>query len=218
MFQLPKLPFPKSALEPFMSAETLAEHHGKHHRKYVETLNVLIEGTPLESETLEQLIRLTAASEDADQKMVFNNAAQHWNHAFFWQSTGPGGGGEPGAELMELLERDLGGLAGFRERILEQASEHFGSGWAWLAHDGEALVIETTHDADTPIAKGHTALIGCDLWEHAYYLDYQSRRPDYLSAWLDNLVQWPFADECLARVESAAQPDLTFTPEEPAEW
>lgn len=218
MFQLPELPYAESALEPFMSAETLAEHHGKHHKKYVETLNNLIEGTPLEGETLEQVINRTSGSDDAEEKKIFNNAAQHWNHTFFWRSIGPDGGGAPDTGLMEMLERDFGGLAGFREEFLTQSSEHFGSGWAWLVQDDTALSVMTTHDADTPLAHGKTALLCCDLWEHAYYLDHKSKRPVYLEVWLDELVQWSFADENQANSSSGSQPDLTFAPEVPAQW
>lgn len=218
MFELPELPYGESELEPFMSRETLREHHGKHHRKYVDTLNELVAGSPLATETLETIIRHTAGSADAEERKMFNNAAQHWNHSFFWQSTGPGGSGEPGPELSALIERDLGGLAGFHDEFLGQASEHFGSGWAWLVFDGTSLAVMTTHDADTPLAQGKTALLGCDLWEHAYYLDFQSRRAEYLAAWLEHLVQWQFAEQNLSENGHGAHPELTFAPDEPVAW
>ncbi len=217
MFKLPDLPYSENALEPIMSAETLREHHGKHHKKYVDQLNELIVGSDYEGESLEAIIQQSAKSTDADDRKVFNNAAQHWNHSFFWQSIGPDGGGEPQGELAELIDRDLGGMAGFREAFASQGSEHFGSGWVWLVLNGEHAEVITTHDADTPLAHGKTALLCCDLWEHAYYLDYQSHRADYLAAFADSLAQWRFAEENLASAVRTPQA-LTFAAEKQPSW
>ncbi len=197
-FELPALPFAENALEPHVSARTLGFHHGKHHQTYVTNLNNLTEGSPLASATLEDVIRETAG--DASRAGVFNNGAQVWNHGFYWQSLTPGGGGAPRGELAERLEDGFGSLDAFRSAFKEAAVTQFGSGWAWLVAENGALKVTKTGNADTPLAHGQTPLITCDVWEHAYYLDYQNRRPDYVDAFLDNLVNWDFASENLTRV------------------
>ncbi len=195
-FTLPKLPYPENALEPVISARTLSFHYGKHHAAYVKTLNELTEGTGWADMPLEEVVK--RAAKDPGAKKIFNNAGQAWNHDFYWQSMKPRGGGEPGGKLKAAIERDFGGLKEFREKFKKAATEEFGSGWAWLvAGGGGKLNILVTADADTPIADGEKPLIALDLWEHAYYLDYQNKRPDYIAAWLDKLANWSFAEKNL---------------------
>ena len=198
-FRLPPLPYAPEALEPYMSARTLEFHHGKHHKAYVEKANAAIAGTPLEGLDEREVIRRARA--DGNQSL-FNNAAQAWNHEFLWQSLEPNGGGSPDGALRERLERDFGGLESFSELFAKEAAGHFGSGWAWLVLSGDALKVVTTHDADTPIARdGETPLLVLDLWEHAYYLDYQNARPEFIKAFLGHLANWDFASTNLANAE-----------------
>jgi superoxide dismutase, Fe-Mn family len=191
-FELPPLPYSETALEPYISAETLRFHHGKHHHAYVTTLNDLVKGGPLAAKSLEEIIRLTAHEKDESKVAIFNNASQSWNHAFFWQSMKPNGG-TPGGELAQRIERDFGGLEKFKELFLSAAVGQFGSGWAWLIADKNELKIAKTGNAMTPIADGQKPLLTCDVWEHAYYLDYQNRRPDFVRAVMDRLFNWDFA-------------------------
>jgi superoxide dismutase, Fe-Mn family len=193
-FTLPRLPYEENALEPVISARTLSFHHGKHHAGYVTKLNELIEGSPYAGRPLDEVV--TRAAKDPAAKAIFNNAAQAWNHDFYWRSMRPGGGGTPGSTLRDAIERDIGGLAEFRTAFAKAAGGEFGSGWAWLVADKDRkLKIATTDDADTPIVRGDTPLLTIDVWEHAYYLDYQNRRPDYIAAWLDKLINWEFAEK-----------------------
>ena len=190
-FTLPDLPYPPTALEPHISARTLEFHHGKHHKAYVDKANAAIAGTPLEPLSAEAI---TYRAHVEGNAALFNNAAQAWNHSFLWQSMRPAGGAAPSGLLAEVLDRDFGGVAGFNTAFKEAAVGHFGSGWAWLVHDHETLRIITTHDADTPLVHdGLTPLLTLDVWEHAYYLDRQNLRPDYVEAWLAHLVNWEFA-------------------------
>ncbi len=202
---LPPLPYPEDALAPEMSAETLRFHHGKHHRNYVDTLSRLIAGTPYAEMDLETIIRHTAPSGDTADRKIFNNAAQHWNHSFQWQSLSPAGGGRPQGALAEAIRRDLGSFDQFEARFREQAAGHFGSGWAWLVLSGGQVGVMTTHDAGTPVAHDMAALLCCDLWEHAYYLDYQNRRADFIGAFLSRLANWRFAEENFARATASAR-------------
>jgi len=195
-FELPPLPFDLAALEPHMSARTLEIHHGKHHQAYVANLNALVKNTPLATKSLEAVI--SDSARDPAKSALFNNAAQAWNHAFFWNSLKPNGGGSPPGELGRRIERDLGGLGAFKEMFKETAVGQFGSGWAWLVVDKGELKIARTSNAMTPIVSGQTPLLACDVWEHAYYLDYQNRRPDFIQAFLDKLVNWEFAASNLA--------------------
>jgi Fe-Mn family superoxide dismutase len=195
-FDLAPLPYGKAALEPHMSARTLDLHHDKHHRGYVDALNELVVGTAFATTPLAAIIQETARNEA--KSAIFNDAAQAWNHAFFWTSMKPGGGGTPPAELARRIERDLGGLAKFKEQFKQTATGQFGSGWAWLVLDKNELKVTKTANAMTPLALGQTALLGCDVWEHAYYLDYQNRRADFVQAFLDHLVNWEFAAKNLA--------------------
>ncbi len=188
--KLPSLPYPLKALEPGMSTETLQNHHGKHHKIYVEKLNELIKGTKYEYMSLEEII-LSA------QGPLFNNAAQHWNHSFFWQCLSPDGGGEPTGQLEQLIKNRWKNFEGFKETFTKAATEHFGSGWTWLVEDKPGhLDIITTHDADTPKTKGLKALLTLDVWEHAYYLDYRNARSHYIEAFW-GLVNWDFAQKNL---------------------
>jgi Fe-Mn family superoxide dismutase len=186
-FTLPKLPYPEDALAPHISSKTMQFHHGKHHAGYVKKLNELIEGTPYEGKPLEHIIRESHGKER--DRAIFNNAAQSWNHTFFWHSMSPGGGGEPKAAAAEVLQ-ELGGAAAFRESFLKHATGQFGSGWAWLVLDRGKPKIVATANAMTPLADGQTPLLTCDVWEHAYYLDYQNRREVFVSAFLDHLINW----------------------------
>ncbi|OIO92901.1 MAG: superoxide dismutase [Anaerolineae bacterium CG2_30_64_16] len=196
-FELPALPWAADALEPHYSARTMSFHYGKHHNAYVTNLNKLIADTPLAEMTLEQIIK--AVADDPAKVGVFNNAAQVWNHTFFWHSMKPGGGGRPGGALAARLDEAFGDIDKFAEQFKATAAGRFGSGWGWLVLDGGALKVMSTANADTPLAHGLTPLLTVDVWEHAYYLDYQNRRPDFIQAFLDHLVNWEFVAENLAR-------------------
>lgn len=189
-FQLQPLPYSPEALEPYMSAKTLSFHHGKHHQAYVDNLNKLVAGTVLEKATLEQIIDDT--SEDEKQKGIFNNAAQVWNHDFFWTSMKPNGGGAPTGNLAQEINKAFGDLDGFKAKFKEAATTQFGSGWAWLVLDQNKLTIVKTGNAVNPLISGQRPLVTCDVWEHAYYLDYQNRRADMVTAFLDHLINWDF--------------------------
>jgi superoxide dismutase, Fe-Mn family len=189
------LPFGKDALEPIISSRTLDFHYGKHHNAYVTNSNKLIEGTELENEELETIIQKTAG--DSSKIGIFNNAAQVWNHSFYWQCMKPGGGGPPTGPVAEKIQADFGSFDAFKEEIKTAGATQFGSGWAWLILENGKLKITKTANADTPIAHGQKPLLTIDVWEHAYYLDYQNRRPDYLTAFLDSLVNWDFVNSCL---------------------
>jgi superoxide dismutase, Fe-Mn family len=190
-FELPPLPYADTALEPVYSAKTISFHHGKHHKAYVDNLNRLVANTPLEGQPLESII--DAAAKNAEMAGVFNNAAQIWNHTFFWHSMKPGGGGKPSGKLATMIDGAFGSYEKFAELFKAAAVGRFGSGWAWLVLEGGALKIVSTPNAETPITKGQKPLITVDVWEHAYYLDYQNRRPDFVQAFLDHLVNWDFA-------------------------
>jgi len=192
MFTLSLLPFEKSSLEPHISAKTLEFHYGKHHQAYVDNLNKLIVGTALEAETLENIILKTSGS--TAQAAIFNNAAQIYNHAFFWSSLRPADATlEPPVELLKLIDDSFGSLDSFFMEFKATALAQFGSGWTWLIKDAEKLKIIKTANAETPLTLGQKPLLVIDVWEHAYYLDYQNRRADYLEAVLKNLLNWEFA-------------------------
>jgi len=188
---LPALPYPDNALEPVISANTLGFHYGKHHKTYLDNLNKLIAGTELADLSLEAVIKAVAGK--PDKVGVFNNAAQTWNHTFYWHSLRPNGGGEPPAALKQRIEAAFGGFDKFKQEFANAAVTQFGSGWAWLVRDGDALKIVKTGNADTPLVSGVTPLLTIDVWEHAYYLDYQNRRADYVNAVIDRLLNWEFA-------------------------
>lgn len=194
---LPPLPYPYEALEPYISRTTLECHHGKHHKAYVDKTKALAKAVHLADLSLELIIQQTARQER--HRALFNNAAQAWNHAFYWRSLQPGGGGEPGGEIADRIKSDLGGYAAFADQFAAAATGQFGSGWAWLVLDGRELRVITTANADTPIAHGQIPLLTIDVWEHAYYLDYQNRRADYADALIKHLINWDFANKNLNR-------------------
>jgi len=195
-FELPPLPYPEAALEPYYSAKTFSFHHAKHHKAYVDNLNKLIAGTELEGKSLEEII--VAVAKDPARAGVFNNAAQVWNHTFFWNCMTPGGGGRPTGKLAQLIDETFGSYEKFAEQFKAAAVGRFGSGWGWLVLDNGALKIVSTPNAENPMIQNQIPLLTVDVWEHAYYLDYQNRRPDFVQAFLDNLVNWHFVAHNLA--------------------
>jgi superoxide dismutase, Fe-Mn family len=195
-FQLPPLPYAESALEPMMSSRTLSFHHGKHHKAYVDKLNDLVEHEPeLRSLELEPLVQ--RAAKDSIAPAIFANAAQAWNHAFFWQSMRPKGGGQASGRIARQIDAAYGDHSGFVAAFSDAAMNLFGSGWVWLIEDGGKLAVTSTANAGTPMAQGKHCLLTLDLWEHAYYLDHQDRRQAYVTTYLDRLVNWEFAEKNL---------------------
>jgi len=190
-FELPPLPYELDALAPHISQETLEFHYGKHHQTYVTNLNKLVEGTDLEGKSLEDVIL-------AAEGGVFNNAAQVWNHTFYWSSMKPGGGGAPDGDIGEKINSAFGSYDGFKEEFAKAATTQFGSGWAWLIDDGGKLAITQTGNADLPLKHSQKALLTIDVWEHAYYIDYRNARPKYIETYLDNLLNWDFVAANLA--------------------
>jgi superoxide dismutase, Fe-Mn family len=189
-FTLPALPYDFAALEPHIDAKTMEIHHGKHHQTYVNNLNAAIEKAPaLASKSLDDLMRNANTLPEAVRTAVRNNGGGHWNHSMFWQIMGPKGGGEPGGKLGAAIKSAFGDFAKFREQFSAAGVGRFGSGWAWLVNNGGKLSITSTPNQDNPLMEGQKALMGLDVWEHAYYLKYQNRRPDYISAWW-NVVNW----------------------------
>ena len=188
--QFPVLPYASDALEPHISARTLEYHHGKHHKAYVDKLNIAIIGTAYEGKSLEAII---VDSHNASNTGIFNNSAQAWNHSFLWHSMSPNGGGEPTGPLADAIDARFGNLSEFRATFRNLALQQFGSGWTWLVLNAQGLDIVRTANADTPLVHGDTPLLTLDVWEHAYYLDYQNKRDAYVDAFLDNLVNWKFA-------------------------
>jgi Fe-Mn family superoxide dismutase len=197
---LPPLPFDQGALAPVISANTLSFHYGKHHKTYVDTLNKLIVGTEFADMPLENIIR--AAARQPDHATIFNNAAQAWNHTFYWNSLKPKGGGEPPSELKSLMQTSFGSVDQCKKELSKAAVAQFGSGWAWLVQDGEKLRIVKTPDAKTPLTDEVKPLLTIDVWEHAYYLDYQNRRVDHVNALIDRLANWEFAAQNLGKNSS----------------
>ena len=189
-FEHPALPYAQNALEPHISANTLSFHHGKHHAAYVTNLNKAVEGTDLASKSLEEVIVATA--KDPAKAGVFNNAAQVWNHTFYWNCMKPSGGGAPSGALADKINADFGSADNLISELKTAAATQFGSGWAWLVLDGGTLKVTKTGNADNPLTAGQKPLLTIDVWEHAYYLDYQNRRPDYISTFFESLVNWEF--------------------------
>lgn len=189
---LPALPYEANALEPYITANTLGFHHGKHHQTYVTNLNNLIQGSELADATLENII--LAVANTPEKVGIFNNAAQVWNHTFYWNSMKKGGGGAPHGEIASKIVEDFGSYDAFVDAFKNAGLTQFGSGWAWLILEDGKLKITKTANADTPLAHGQKAILTVDVWEHAYYLDYQNRRADYLDIFLKNLVNWDFAN------------------------
>ena len=191
-FELPPLPYAKDALAPHISANTFDFHHGKHHNTYVVNLNNMTADTDMASMSLEDIMKATAG--DASKAGIFNNAAQVWNHTFFWNSMTPNGGGAPTGAIAAAIDEAFGSYDAFKEAFKTAGMTQFGSGWAWLAAKDGKLEIVKTPNAECPLTDGYTPILTCDVWEHAYYLDYQNRRPDFLEAFLNNLVNWDFAN------------------------
>jgi Fe-Mn family superoxide dismutase len=192
-FELPELPYAYDALAPYMSRETLEFHHDKHHKAYVETANKLVQGTGLENKGLEDVVK--ASHRDPKLKKLFNNAAQHWNHDVFWRSLKPGGAPSIPGELEKQIRSDLGGIDKFKKEFVAAGAAQFGSGWVWLTFDNGKLQIVATSDAENPLSLGKTMLLTCDVWEHAYYIDYRNAREKFLNAFVDHLINWEYAAE-----------------------
>ena len=192
---LPDLPFAKGALAPHISERTIEFHYGKHHNAYVEKTNALIEGTYPAGEDLESIIQ--ESSQDFSKSGIFNNAAQVWNHSFYWNCMKPGGGGAPSGAIAQKIDSTFGSYDKFAEEFRNAGVTQFGSGWAWLVLNNGNLEIMKTSNADTPIVHGVKPLLTADVWEHAYYLDYQNKRPDYLNAFLEHLINWDFVNSLL---------------------
>ncbi len=196
-FALPPLPYADTALAPVISANTLSFHYGKHHKTYVDNLNKLVPGSELEGASLVDIVKATAGK--ADKAAFFNNAAQVWNHTFYWRCLKPNGGGKPSGDLAAKIDAAFGSIDGFRKEFANAAVTQFGSGWAWLVAEGGQLKVVKTGNAEVPLTRGQTPLLTIDVWEHAYYLDWQNRRADYVNALIDKLLNWDFAAENLAR-------------------
>ncbi|PLS69142.1 MAG: superoxide dismutase [Fe] [Cyanobacteria bacterium M5B4] len=196
-FELPNLPYEQNALEPYISANTLSFHHGKHHAGYVNNLNNLVKDTDLADKSLEEIVKATAG--DASKAGIFNNAAQVWNHTFYWHSMKPNGGGAPSGALAAKIDADFGSFDAFKEQFKAAGTSQFGSGWAWLVLENGTLKVTKTLNAENPLTSGQIPLLTMDVWEHAYYLDYQNRRPDYAQTFLNSLVNWEFAEANYAK-------------------
>lgn len=204
-FRLTELPYDLDALEPHVSARTLEFHYGKHHKGYVDKLNQNAAGTPYEDMALEEVIK---ESHSKDDTPVYNNASQAWNHTFFWDSMRPGGASRPGGSLSDKIDSQFGGLDEFRKQFKESAVARFGSGWTWLVADEDTLAIVSTSNADSPLITPTAPLITLDVWEHAYYLDYQNSRDKFVDAFLDHLINWDFAEDNLEAFETRRQLDV----------
>ena len=194
-YELPALPYSLDALAPAISEKTLSFHYGKHHQAYIEELNKAVEGTEFRDLPLEDIIRATAGK--PDKRTTFNNAAQTWNHTFYWHSLKPGGGGEPPKNLKLMIEASFETVDACKAELAKAAITQFGTGWAWLVLNGQDISVINTDDADSPLTKGMKPLLTIDVWEHAYYLDYQNRRKDYVAAVIDKLINWGFAADNL---------------------
>ena len=194
-FELPSLPYASDALAPYMSSETLDFHHGKHHQTYVTNLNNLVKDSDMQDASLEDIV--IKSSKDSSMAGIFNNAGQHWNHILFWQCMKPNGGGAMPSELENRISSDFGSVDQFKEAFVQAGTTQFGSGWAWLAIDNGKLVVTKSANASNPLVEGMKPILGCDVWEHSYYIDYRNKRPDYLKAFLDNMVNWEFVSSQL---------------------
>lgn len=195
-YELADLPYAYDALEPYISAKTLEFHHDKHHATYVKNYNQMAQDAGLADKSIEEVIK--ASYNDSSKSGLFNNGAQAWNHTFFWNSLKPGGGGAPTGEVAEKINADFGSYDKFKEEFKKAATSQFGSGWAWLVLDNGTLKVTNSPNAVNPIATGQTPLLTLDVWEHAYYLDYQNKRPDFIEAFLNNLVNWDLAAQQMA--------------------
>lgn len=195
VFSLPELKYSKNALEPFISEKTIEFHYGKHHQTYVNNLNQLVQGLELETKSLEEIINISF--KNPSMAGIFNNAAQVWNHTFFWNSMKPNGGGLPEGKIKDLIIKNFSSYESFCAEFKQAALTQFGSGWAWLVQEGDSLKITKTSNADLPMVYGQKALLNCDVWEHAYYIDYQNRRADFVQSFIDNLIDWDFVNSNL---------------------
>tara|TARA_Y100001968_G_scaffold324956_1_gene365366 strand:+ start:315 stop:908 length:594 start_codon:yes stop_codon:yes gene_type:complete len=189
-FELPKLDYEKTALAPIMSEKTLDLHHGKHHQTYITNLNKFISGSEMAKMSLEEII--LNSSKDKSKTAIFNNASQHWNHILFWKCMKPKGGGKMPPKLETKIKKDFGSLENFKKEFVQAGITQFGSGWCWLSLNNEKLVVSKTPNAENPLIKDMKPLLGCDVWEHSYYVDYQSRRPEYLENFFEKLINWEF--------------------------
>ena len=195
-FTLPALPYAENALDPVISANTMSYHYGKHHKAYVDNLNKAIAGTEFSGQPLEKIIASSYGK--PERTGIYNNAAQDWNHAFYWKSLKPGGSGEPSAALKQKIEAAFGSVDACKKELASAATTQFGSGWAWLVLDGDKVAVLKTGNADSPLVLGKKPLLTIDVWEHAYYLDYQNKRADYIAGVLDKLLNWDFAAQNLS--------------------
>lgn len=199
-FLLPELPYSKDSLLPYLSEENFDYHHGKHHNAYVVNLNKLLEGNDsLQAKSLEEIIEIS--SKDNSLNSIFNNAAQVWNHTFYWNSMKPKGGGQPQGTLAKQIEKDFGSYDKFAEEFKQAGGAQFGSGWVWLVLESDKLKVVKTANASTPITSGQHPIVTCDVWEHAYYIDFRNKRPDYLAVFLEHLVNWDFAEKLFAKAQ-----------------
>jgi superoxide dismutase, Fe-Mn family len=196
-FSVPDLPYAYDALEPHIDEATMKVHHDKHHQAYVDKANAALEGTEWADKDVEEVLKNLSSLPDDKQGPVRNNAGGHYNHSLFWQMLSPDGGGEPGGELGTAIAEKFGSFDDFKSEFKEAGIGQFGSGWAWLVHDGSGLAVAKTPNQDSPISSGQTPLLGCDVWEHAYYLKYQNKRPDYIDAFW-NVVNWDYVAQRLA--------------------
>jgi len=196
-YEQPALPYAKDALAPYISANTLEFHYGKHHASYISKYNGMVEGTEHANKPIEEVIK--AVYGDSSKTGLFNNAAQAWNHSFYWTCMKPGGGGTPTGALADKINADFGSFDKFKEEFKTAGGTQFGSGWAWLVLDNGTLKVTKTPNAETPLQSGQTPLLTMDVWEHAYYLDYQNKRPDYADAFINNLINWDFVAENFAK-------------------
>jgi Fe-Mn family superoxide dismutase len=196
-YEQPALPYAKDALAPYISANTLEFHYGKHHAAYISKYNGMVEGTEYANKSIEEVIK--AVYGDSSKTGIFNNAAQAWNHSFYWNCMKPGGGGTPTGALADKINSDFGSFDKFKEEFKTAGGTQFGSGWAWLVLDNGTLKVTKTPNAETPLQSGQTPLLTMDVWEHAYYLDYQNKRPDYADAFINNLINWDFVAENFAK-------------------
>ena len=195
LFELPKLDYSKSALAPIMSEETLDLHHGKHHQTYITNLNNFIKDTDMSKMSLEEII--TSSSKDKSKIGIFNNASQHWNHIMFWKCMKPNGGGAMPEKLKKRIEADFGSTDEFKKQFIQAGITQFGSGWCWLSLNNDKLVVTKTANAANPLIDNIKPILGCDVWEHSYYIDYRNRRPEYLDKFVENLIDWEFVESLL---------------------
>jgi superoxide dismutase, Fe-Mn family len=201
MFKLPDLPYPSDALSPVLSDVQMRTHHDKHHAKYVETLNGMLSQAGETPSSLEEVVKSAAGGTN---KKLFNNAAQAWNHAFFWECMSPQAA-RPSGELASAIDQAFGGLDQLKTKFVEEGANHFASGWAWIVYKDGGLQVTSTHDAATPIAEGATPILTCDVWEHAYYVDYKQDRKGFLEQWFDKLVNWSFVEQQYAAAKSGGE-------------